>query len=88
MIDDPDYIKRRIAYVDAIQSIHPRKRTIGLFGCLIGIIVLAWSEFRDGAPRWETTAALIIIAISWALFAYVYFARTRYVRAHPFDSGS
>lgn len=86
MIDDPDYIKRRIAYIDAIRSIHPRKRAIGLVGCLLGIVILASAEFRDGAPHWELVAGLVVIGVSWALFAYVVFARTRYVRSHPFES--
>ena len=88
MIDDPDYIKRRIAYVDTIRTMHKNKRLIGLVGCLIGVLILAWARFRDGAPQWELAAGLVVIGFSWLLFAYVIFARTRYVRAHPFDPQS
>ncbi len=88
MLDDPDYIRRRIAYVDTIRSLHKNKRLIGMFGCLIGVLILAWARFRAGAPSWELTAGLVVIGVSWALFAYVLYARTRYVRAHPFEPGS
>jgi hypothetical protein len=88
MITDPDYIKKRIAYVDAVHSIHPNKKTAGMIGCLLGVLLLAWSRFRDGAPHWTLWAGLIVIAAGWLLFAYVLLARTRYVRTHPFDSES
>ncbi|MEI7931697.1 MAG: hypothetical protein WCI21_01380 [Alphaproteobacteria bacterium] len=86
MIDDPDYIKRRIAYVDTVRSMHKNKRAAGLIGCLLGVIILAWARFRDGAPHWELWAGLVVIAISWLLFIYVIVDRTRYVRSHPFES--
>lgn len=87
-IDDPDYIRRRIAYVDTVRSLHKNKRMTGFVGCLLGVLVLAWARFRDGAPAWELYVGLSVVAASWLLFIYVIVERTRYVRAHPFDSGS
>lgn len=87
MIDDPDYIRRRIAYIDAVRSIHPNKRTAGMIGCLLGVILIALAKFREGSPHWVLWAGLAVIGASWLLFVYVVVARTRYVRAHPFDGG-
>jgi len=80
MIDDPDYIKKRIAYVDAVRSIHPNKKTAGLIGCLIGVLLLAWARFREGSPHWMLWAGLVVVATSWLLFLFVVLARTRVMR--------
>jgi hypothetical protein len=85
MIDDPNYIPKRIAYIDAVRSLHKNKRMAGLVGCLLGLLLLAWAEFRSASPHWALVSGVAVIAVSWALFAYVIVARTRYVRAHPFD---
>lgn len=88
MIDDPDYIKKRIAYVDTVRAIHKNKRLAGFVGCALGVVLMAWARFHEAAPQWEMWAGLTIIAVSWALFAFVMFERTRYVRSHPFDAES
>lgn len=88
MNTDPDYIKRRIAYIDEVRSIHPRKRMAGFIGCLAGVLLLAFGRFREASPDWTVWAGLIVVIASWLMFAYVIFARTRYVRAHPFEPES
>ena len=76
---------RRAAYIDQIRGLYRRERTLGLAGCLIGVVVLVWSRYRWDAPHWAMWAAVAIIAAAWSLFAYVIFKRTAWVRAHPFD---
>ena len=85
-IDDADIMARKIAYIDTIRSLHKHKRLAGFVGCLLGVLLLAWSRFTTGAPQWATFLGLAIIGASWLTFVYVIVSRSRYVRTHPFDS--
>ena len=84
-LDDPEVLERRNAYLDSIRGMYQRERTIGLIGCLAGVMLLAWARFRMAGTPWVMWAALALIAAAWLLFAYVIFKRTAWVRAHPFD---
>jgi O-antigen/teichoic acid export membrane protein len=85
MMDDPNDLNRRAAYLDQIRGMYRRERTIGIAGCLIGVMLLIWSRYRWDAPHWAVWVAVAVIAAAWTLFAYVIFKRTAWVRAHPFD---
>ncbi len=85
MIDDPEYIARRIAYVDTLRNLHKHKRLAGLMGCIIGVVLLGLARMREPHRDWLMWVALGVISVSWVLFGYVIYARTRYVRAHPFE---
>jgi O-antigen/teichoic acid export membrane protein len=85
MNDDPDVLERRVAYLDQIRHLYRRERTIGLTGCLVGVMLLILARYRLPAAPWAMWAAVAIIAAAWLLFAYVVFKRTAWVRAHPFD---
>ena len=87
MNDDPAVIARKVAYIDTLRGLHRNKRMAGFVGCLLGVLLMAYGRFRPEAPDWTVWAGLAVIVVSWALFAYVIYARTRYVRAHPFDAG-
>ncbi len=85
MLDDPKVLDRRAAYIDHIRGLYRRERTVGLIGCLAGVMLLVWARYRMGAEAWAMWGAIAVIAAAWGLFAYVIFKRTQWVRAHPFD---
>jgi hypothetical protein len=76
---------RQLAYIQQIRGLYRLPRTIGLVGCLAGVLLLIWARFRMPGQPWALWAAVGVIAAAWALFAYVYFERARWVRTHPFD---
>jgi len=85
MMDDPNELNRRAAYLDQVRGMYRRERTVGISGCLIGVMLLIWSRYRVDAPPWAMWIALAVIVSAWLLFGYVVFKRTAWVRAHPFD---
>jgi hypothetical protein len=85
MIDDPELLTRRAAYVDTIRGLYRRERAVGFVACLVGVLALVWGRMGDGAPVWLTWTGLIVIAAGWGLFVYVLVRRSAWVRAHPFD---
>ena len=84
-LDDPEVLIRRAAYIDRIRGMYQRERTIGIFGCLVGVLLLIIARYRMPGAPWAMWAAIAIIGAAWLLFAYVIFKRTAWVRAHPFD---
>jgi hypothetical protein len=88
MNDDPDLRARRAAYALTIRGLYRLERGLGLAGCLVGALLLIWGRQVAGAPAWAAPTGLVTIGAAWALFAYVIYRRTRYVRAHPFDPQS
>ena len=87
MIDDPQDLARRVAYIDEIRSVAQRERTLGFVLCLLGVLGLAFAAYRLEAGAFSVPgyAALAVIILGWSLLAYAIVKRTRYVRAHPFD---
>ena len=84
----PSELDRRVAYVKTIRALHRTERMAGMAGCLIGALLLIWGRQAAEAPAWTAPVGLVTIGAAWALFAYVIYRRTRYVRAHPFDPQS
>lgn len=87
MIDDPQELARRAAYIDEIRGVARSARTIGFICCLVGVLVLAFASYRLEAGAFSPAgyAALGVIIFGWVLFTYAIVKRTRYVRAHPYD---
>jgi len=88
MSDDADLRAKRVAYALTIRGLYRVERGLGLAGSLVGALLLIWGRQLAGAPAWAAPAGLVTIGAAWALFAYVIYRRTRYVRAHPFDPQS
>jgi drug/metabolite transporter (DMT)-like permease len=65
----------------SVRHLHSGKQTAGLLACVAGAILLIWGRVRPEAPDLAVPAGLALIALGWALFAYVIVMRTRYVRA-------
>jgi len=82
--DEADINARKVAYLDKIRGLYRRERTVGLVGCLVGVLLLVLARYRFDAP-WLMWTAVGVVAASWLLFAYVIFRRTSWVRTHPFD---
>ena len=86
MIDDPTENERRAAYIESIRAIGQNIRPLGFICCVLGVVVLVWARFRGpGALSPVGIAGLVIIAVGWGIFAYVMWARARYVRTHPYE---
>jgi hypothetical protein len=85
--DEMAELTRRIAYLDALKKVGYWPRTLGFAFCLVGAILLIYASYKvpGGAFSSFGYTALGVIVVGWALFAYSLIARTRYVRAHPFD---
>ena len=64
-----------------VRRLHAGKQTAGLLSSLAGALLLIWGRLRPEAPDFAVWAAIGLIALGWALFAYVIIQRTRYVRA-------
>ena len=77
-------IQRRIAYFDYVRSLHKTKRTAGIVGCLIGMLVMLWGSERG--PDVLRYVGLGIVAVSWLLFIYVTISRAMYVKKNPLEA--
>ena len=89
MIDDPEDLNRRSAYLDRVKAVGARVRPLGFILCLVGVLMLVWARYRGPGPLSPLgIAGIVVIAIGWGIFVYVLVARTRYVRRHPYDSGT
>jgi len=85
MSDEAQVNARQAAYVDQIRGLYRRERTLGLVGCLVGVLLLTLARFRLTDMPWLLWAAVAVIGAAWTLFAFAYFRRVAWVRAHPFD---
>ena len=86
MMDDPEELNRRSDYVDTVRAIGASIRILGFIACLLGVVMLAWARFSGpGALSPVGIAGLVIIAGGWGIFAYVVWARARYIRTHPYE---
>ena len=85
--DEMAELQRRIAYLNALRQVGYWPRTLGFAFCLVGAILLIYASYKvpGGAFSSFGYTALGVIVVGWVLFAYSLIARTRYVRAHPFD---
>ena len=88
--DEVAELTRRIAYLDALKQVGYWPRTLGFAFSLVGAILLIYASYTipGGAFSPFGYTALGVIVVGWALFAYSLIARTRYVRAHPFEPQS
>jgi hypothetical protein len=75
----------RRAYVAAVRAHARGLQNAGFVGCLIGVIVMLAGHYVRGVPHLLTYAGLVVILISWGLFAFTIMRRSAYVRSHPFD---
>ena len=84
--EDVVFMIRRAAYVGEIREVALRARRMGWAALFMGAATLVWAVLRgpgvhSGVAHYGEAA----IGLGWALFFYVMFQRTRYVRSHPFD---
>ena len=74
--------KRRQAWIDTIRAMHRRKRLGAYLICLLGVLVVLWSRFGEGAPSWGIPLGIGIIFAGWLVFVYVLWDRWRWARAN------
>ena len=83
--EPPPNLEDQIAWLTRVRAIHRGKRLIGVFGCLIGAVLMVFGRFRpDMAPTWALPAGLVTVGLSWALFGWVIYDRWRWVKANPY----
>ena len=73
------------AWLARVGAMHRVKRMIGIFGCLLGAVLMLLGRFRpDIAPAWALPAGLATVGCSWGLFGWVVYDRWRWVKANPY----
>lgn len=87
MTEELSELQARIAYMQTVRNIARMHQTVGFACCLVGAVLLIWASYKipGGAFTPFGYTALAVIVVGWVLFAYSVIARTRYVRAHPFE---
>jgi hypothetical protein len=88
MIDDPAELDARIAWLQDVRKVGQWPRAFGFAFCLIGVILLTFATYKlPGGPRSSFGyTSLGVIAVGWVLLIFSMVVRSRYVRAHPFQS--
>lgn len=83
--DPPPNTGNQVPWVTQLRAMHRTKRLIGMLGCLAGVLLMLFGRFRpDIAPSWMLPAGLVVVGLSWALFAWVIYDRWRWVKANPY----
>ena len=85
MIDDPEVLARKSAYLDTLRGMYKRDRLIGFCTILIGAALLMWARLDRAAPSLIVWLGLGVIAGGWVLFTSVVVRRSRWARANPFN---
>ena len=85
MIDDPDLIAKRTAYIDTLRAMYRRERLVGFVLILAGFGLVAPSWWIRDWSHLAINAGYGLIAIGWVIFIYVIWRRTAWRRANPFD---
>jgi len=86
MIDDPNELNRRIAYIDKLRGLHRAERIAGFLLILLGVLLTLGPNFYAAWPHWLITVGWVLAGIGWALFIYVIWRRASWRRANPFDT--
>ena len=80
---------RRAVDARELRGVAPIARGVGLFGCMAGALLRAYaSRTPAGVHSPLGYSALAVVAVSWAIFAYVIVRRTRYARARALNPES
>jgi len=87
MIDEHAELQRRIAWLQSVRKVGQLPRQLGFLLCLIGVILLTYATYKiPGGPRSAFGyTSLGVIAVGWVFLIFSMVARTRYVRAHPYE---
>jgi hypothetical protein len=85
MIDDPEFLNRRIAYIDTLRRMGRTIRWVGFAAIMGGVGLIFWSHTTPGAPAWTIWLGYALMGAGWVAFIYVVVQRARWARANPFD---
>jgi hypothetical protein len=87
MIDDPADLQARIAWLQGVRKVGQLPRQLGFVLCLIGVVLLSYATYKiPGGPRSPFGyTSLGVIAVGWVFLIFSMVARSRYVRAHPYE---
>lgn len=85
MIDDPEILARKSAYLDTLRGMYKRDRLIGFCTILVGVALVMWARLDPGAPPPIIWLGLGVLAGGWVLFTSVVVRRSRWARANPFN---
>ncbi len=65
------------------KTLYTGEQIAGTLAFLFGVAMLLWR--RMGGPDFTFPLAWAAVSLGWALFAYVFVRRVRFVRAEPSD---
>ncbi|MDB5471567.1 MAG: hypothetical protein JWR84_3127 [Caulobacter sp.] len=85
MIDDPEELKRRIAYIDTLRALHRFERLIGLMVIMLGVGIVVLSTYTP-LPKLVILGGYSLLAAGWVVFIYVIWKRTAWRKANPFET--
>lgn len=74
----------RLAWISHVRKLHRNKRLLGFAGIVLGACMVVWWKLDGSAPNWAMWGGVGVLAISWAVFIYVIFARWQWVKNNPY----
>lgn len=86
-LPDPE-LAARLDWFKRVRGLHRNKRMVGFAGIMLGAGAVVWWKLDTGAPDWALWAGLGVLLASWSLFAWVIFARWRWVKKNPYTSAT
>ena len=85
MIDDPELLNRRTAYVQTLRNLYRRERLAGFLMVALGVLLLVWIQMQRPAPLVPLIGDGVLLVVGWTLILYATIRRGRWAAAHPFE---
>ncbi len=83
---DPEH-DSRMAWLTKVRAMHRNKRMLGFAGIILGACLVVWARLSPTeAPSWALMAGFGVLAVSWLVFVYVIFDRSRWVKKNPYKA--
>jgi hypothetical protein len=82
---EAEVLKRRIAYIDHLRSLHRFERNLGLGVILLSAAIVMTAQFMP-LPKLLVLTGFSLLAAGWVISIYVIWKRTVWRRANPFET--
>lgn len=81
---DPEH-ERRLEWLKKVRLMHRNKRMLGFAGIILGACLVVWARLSPfEAPAWALMAGFMLLAVSWAVFVYVIWDRSQWIKKNPY----
>ena len=85
MIDDPEVLNRKAAWLDTLRGRYRNERTSGFVLVAVGFAMLVWDRLNGAMSKGPLIAAGVLLVVGWCCLFYSLIQRRRWAAAHPFD---